>query len=419
MPITRFLALRLLTHTLQQFHRALLGNPQDTETAFLRKDGREVPVYCTGGPLLAGGQTIGVFAVIRDISLEKRAEQLLRSSQAETEHRFQENALRYRQLFACSSDAVLVGDVSEYIFEDANPAATTLLGYSPAELAGMHVNQISAQPEQSAANRERMLAGPHPLLIRFHRVIRRKDGSTIPVDVSLGTFEVNGRVKFIGSFRDISEQLRLEREVLDIGLREQRRLGSDLDETVCRQLAAITTRCRDLADELAAQSSPGVGAARELVRLLDHSLTEARGLAHGLQPAGLQAHTLVAALTDLVRRAERVFDITCEFEHDPAPVLPDAQTALQFYLIAQEAISYAARQHQARHLQLRLSSPDHHTVLIVRDDGREDAADPTNANDLTVRIMRYRAELIGASFTAVPADSAGGHVVTCSLPITL
>jgi PAS domain S-box-containing protein len=417
MPLSRLCAPELLNQTLQSFNRALLGDPQDTETAVITKEGRHVPVYCTGGPLITGGQTFGLIVIVHDLSLQKHTEELLRTVRIEAEQRFQEHALRYRQLFVCSSDAVLTGDVERYTFEDANPAAAALLGYSQQELTGLDIYQLSTEADQSAANRDRMLHGPHPQLLRFHRKLRRKDGSVFLADVSLGTFLVNSRVKFVGSFRDISDRLRLERELLDIAQREQRRMSCDLQESVCQQLARVALLCRDLTDRLAPAESPAGDTAKELAGLVDSALTEASALAHGLQPVDLQARTLVPALQELAGRAERVFNIACEFQHDAALVLTDEQAALQFYLIAQEAISYAARHQHAEHLWLQLRTQEGRTTLTVRDDGRDPPAAATGTNGLARRIMQYRAELIGATFDSHPAGPDGGTIMSCSLPV--
>ena len=407
LPISRLCAPDVLTETLRSLNRAFLGEPQDTESALLTKDGQRIAVYCTGGPLRVGGQVVGVFAIVRDITLQRHTEELLRAAQAETELRFHENTLRYRQLFECATDAVLVGDVTDYVFEEANPAAIRLLGYTAAELTGFGVYQLSAEPSQSKANRDRMLAGPHPLVLRFHRAVRRKDGTAFLADVSLGTFLANDRVKFIGIFRDISDRLRLEREVLDIGQREQRRIGNDIEESICRPLEDVVAACQslDLPADLRAQT--------------DHvraALAEARALARGLQSVDLQAHTLATALAALADRATRVFHIPCQFQHDAGAVLPDEQSARQFYLIAQEAISYAARHQRAEHLWLHLAAATGRVTLSVRDDGHDPDPATASANGLAVRVMRYRAELIGATFDASPAGPTGGTIISCSLP---
>lgn len=417
LPLTRLCAPAFLPQTLQRFNRALLGDPQDTETAIITKEGRQIPVYCTGGPLIIGGQTMGVFVVVRDISLQKHTEEVLRNARINAELQFQEHTLRYRQLFECSSDAVLLGDVTDYVFEEANPAAAALLGYRQQELIGLSVLQISAEPNQSQANQARLLQSAPPQLLRFRRTVRRKDGRVLLVDVSLGTFLVNGRVKFVGTFRDISDRLRLEREILDIAQREQRRMSHDLQESVCQQLAGVALLCRDLTERLVPSGSPAGTAAQELAQLVDAALNEARALARGLQPVDLKARTLVPALQDLAGRAERVFNLSCEFQHDEYPVLPDEQAALQFYLIAQEAISYAARHQHAQHLGLELRTSAGKTTLTVRDDGRPDHADPPGTNGLALRIMQYRAELIGAAFDVSATEPTGGTVVTCSVQV--
>jgi signal transduction histidine kinase len=87
-------------------------------------------------------------------------------------------------------------------------------------------------------------------------------------------------------------------------------------------------------------------------------------------------------------------------------------TATHLYLIAQEAAHNAVKHALPRNVRISLHS-DHRLVLRVQDDGV--GIPPGAEMGLGQRIMRNRAEIIGATLTIEPARP-GGTVVNCVLP---
>ena len=57
-----------------------------------------------------------------------------------------------------------------------------------------------------------------------------KDGHEFPVEISLSPLETEEGVLVSSAIRDISDRKRLERNVLEISEREQRRIGQDLHD---------------------------------------------------------------------------------------------------------------------------------------------------------------------------------------------
>jgi two-component system CheB/CheR fusion protein len=93
----------------------------------------------------------------------------------------------------------------------------------------------------------------------------------------------------------------------------------------------------------------------------------------------------------------------------------DSNVATHLYRIAQEAVSNAVRHGLAKHVRLELTTGHDSTTLTVHDDGTglpDVFAPPTG---LGLRIMRYRASMIGAAFT-IQNDPGGGTRVACVWP---
>jgi PAS domain S-box-containing protein len=99
--------------------------------------------------------------------------------------RLQERELRYRSLFACAGDAMLLleaagPDAGRIV--DANRAAAGLYGYGEEELRAMGIGDLDAGGEAAAGLLERLFAGER---IRGG-LRRRKDGTLLAVESSAG-----------------------------------------------------------------------------------------------------------------------------------------------------------------------------------------------------------------------------------------
>ncbi|RYD72229.1 MAG: histidine kinase, partial [Verrucomicrobiaceae bacterium] len=89
---------------------------------------------------------------------------------------------------------------------------------------------------------------------------------------------------------------------------------------------------------------------------------------------------------------------------------------LQLYRIAQEAISNAIRHGEASEVRLSLDAPDGgRGRLVIRDNGKGIPKPPPTSSGLGLRIMQYRAGLVGGTLDISRAESGGTEVV-CSFP---
>ncbi len=122
----------------------------------------------------------------------------------------------------------------------------------------------------------------------------------------------------------------------------------------------------------------------------------------------------MAGLQQLAEYTERMFRVACEFQC-PAPVLVhNHTTATHLYRIAQEAVSNAVRHGKAKSITISLGRTGERLRLEVRDNGTGLPADVDQARGMGLRIMQYRAAMIGGSIS-VQSPSHGGTVVSCSI----
>ncbi|MEP6667959.1 MAG: sensor histidine kinase [Chthoniobacter sp.] len=206
----------------------------------------------------------------------------------------------------------------------------------------------------------------------------------------------------------------LEREIVRVGEREQQRIGQDLHDGVCQTLAALDCATQCLKLDLEADSSPRIGLATEIQRLLSAATLEARNMARGIYPVAISADSVAVAVQELAASMNRLFGGIIRVEADPEIALQDAETAVHLYRITQEALSNAIRHANATRITVKLSQHSQGLVMSVSDNGGGSAIQmrPEGMGSYT---MRYRANLIGAELS-VETTSGQGTEVKCTLP---
>jgi signal transduction histidine kinase len=121
-------------------------------------------------------------------------------------------------------------------------------------------------------------------------------------------------------------------------------------------------------------------------------------------------------LQELARRNQERIGMLCTVETGQSPRRHlQGEKAIQFYRIAQEALHNATKHAKAKHIVLRLTTQDGAWTLTVKDDGVGLPVDAQVASGMGLRIMQYRAHMIGGTLS-VRNDSGGGVIVSCSAP---
>ncbi len=131
----------------------------------------------------------------------------------QAEEKLRESEARYRQLFDGESDAVVVFDVETMQFEDANPAALELFGYSKLEFLNLLVTDVSAEKAKTENQVQLLIkdqAGAKQIPLRY---LKKKDNTTFAAEISAGGFISEGRRKIIGAIRDITARHRAGEEL--------------------------------------------------------------------------------------------------------------------------------------------------------------------------------------------------------------
>ncbi len=223
---------------------------------------------------------------------------------------------------------------------------------------------------------------------------------------------MSGPNKALGIVRDTTRRKRLEREILEISGREQRRIGQDLHDSLCQHLAGIGFMGKVLERKAATQQPIRSEDMLEIVELIDQAITLTRGFARGLNPVRLEADGLMMALIELTSNVERLFGVTCRFECDRPVFLSDDAVASHVYRIAQEALNNAIKHGKADIITIALKQEGESCVLTITDNGVGIGSVHSHGKGMGLSIMQYRASMIGAVLE-IKAPEAGGTLIQC------
>jgi two-component system sensor kinase FixL len=327
-----------------------------------------------------------------------------------------ESEERLRAILQTAVEGIVTID-DRGVIESVNPAAERIFGYSAAELVGQNVSVLMPSPhrERHDAYLGNYLKTGQAKIIGIGREVvgRRKDGTIFPMDLAVSEVRLESRRLFTGFVRDITERKRLEKEILEISDLEQRRIGQDLHDGLCQQLAGIELMSEALARTLRKESHAAGPQAAKITEHLREAIAATRRLARGLSPVSLEANGLMSALQELVLAVTKLFRTECRYQCGTPVLVRDNATATHVYRIAQEAITNAVRHGKARLVVVTLERQVDKARLTVTDDGIGLPRDLTDGPGMGLRIMKYRAGVIGASLE-IHSQPGRGTTVACT-----
>lgn len=220
--------------------------------------------------------------------------------------------------------------------------------------------------------------------------------------------------KNISLEEEIAERSRLEQEVVSISEEERRRVSHDLHDGLCQQLTGARLRFSVLK-----RHNPELQTSQweKFSALLETAVDEAYDLSRGLWPVEHGSDGTCPSLEELTRRLSESSGVAIQLHQRLTCTACRHGALLQLYRIAQEAINNAIKHADPAMIEVNLICEEQRLLtLTVRDNGigRKKSGSSTPGG-LGMRIMAYRARIIGATLTVSDAKG-GGTLVTCSIP---
>jgi PAS domain S-box-containing protein len=385
--------------------------PPSMDTTLERRDGGKVEVMA-GTTCLYGAN--GTFhqgmLLLTDVTDRKATEAVLRR-EAELNQMLLDHAPVAIGMLAADGRVVRV-----------NAAAEKLFGYALKEIRGKTVWTLPVMDaEEAGLSRQRFQALTQGAgRVSATMAMRSRSGQARHIQSETNTVKrPDGSIDFfITTGIDITEQHKLETEVIRVAEQEHIRIGHDLHDGIGQTLTGIASLVEALEARLAGESQKD---ARRIHELVKTAIAETRRLSHGLSSVAVKNRGLAGGLLLIAETVRENFrrECLCRID-DPMPKV-DREAEIHLFRITQEATNNAIRHGGATKIRITLR---HQTptqgVLEISDNGRgftHNGSKP-RSDGIGLRVMEHRAHLINGELS-VQALKGKGVRVTCRFPLKL
>jgi PAS domain S-box-containing protein len=299
-----------------------------------------------------------------------------------------------------------------------NRACEETTGYSFAEVNGRFIWELflpSEEIEEFKALLEQSRSGRSQGEYESQWLTR--DGKSRMIAWSTTVLSLReGAGHIIATGIDVTERKRLERAILEVSAREQRRIGQDLHDGLGQHLTGIAFMSKVLEAKLSEREVPETTDVTKIVRLVNDAIRNTKELARGLLPVVSEAHGLMSALKQCSQEMEDLFRVTCRFQCEQPVLIDDISIATHLYHIAREALNNGIKHGRAKDLMIALSAGSEEGILSIRDNGVGIPEILPSSAGMGLNIMSYRARMVGGSLE-VTRNPSGGTTVTCIFPM--
>ena len=386
----------------------LTGNPLRSAYRVVARDGRVIWFHCEAKMIRKeDGEPWFIHGVGFDITDLKRTEEAL-----------QEERNVVSAILHTVGALVVVLDPEGRIIR-FNRACELTSGYSFAEVSGQKIWDVFMVPEEVDRFRsdfQQLCSDPLPG--DYEAYLVKRDGTRRLISWSSTVLPGNsGAASYIiATGIDITERKHLEKTILEVSGREQRRIGQDLHDGLGQHLTGIAFMSKVQEQKLQEKNLPEAGDAAKIVKLVNEAIYKTRELARGLLPVVSDARGLMSALQQWAGEVEDLFQVSCRFQCFTPVLIHDDTVATHLYYIAREAVNNAIKHGHASQIIMRLAADREQGVLTITDDGSGIPDIPANNAGMGRHLMHYRARVIGGSLE-IQRVATGGTMVTCLFPV--
>ncbi|MCP4022866.1 MAG: PAS domain S-box protein [Desulfobacteraceae bacterium] len=324
---------------------------------------------------------------------------------------------KYRSVMEATPDPIIVYDMDGKVTY-MNPAFTKVFGWTLDDSYGKKMDHFvpSEHWKETMKGIGMILKGE--ILPRTETKRRSKSGKLIDVSTR-GSVYRNKYGKPVGSVithRDVSEVKHLEKVIMELGEKERQKIGNDLHDDLCPHLIGIEGLTKVLKKKVFKDPRNAARLGDQITGLIKEAISKTRRLARGLCPVYF-SHGLESSLRDIVSNTQVIHQVNCSLDFPNKIHIENDMVVINLYHITQEAVQNSVRHGKAEGISISLKSWDDNWLLRIKDNG-EGMDQTIKTEGMGLRVMNYRAKLIGASFT-IKSQKGFGTTISLTLPSTM
>lgn len=376
---------------------------KNIEIVFRHSNGDLHNYIYSAEPILLDGVKC-IISIFFDITEKKKLEDALRLSEE-----------MYKTVFECTGSAM--GIVKNDLLTLVNNGMVTLSGYTKNEMEGRMTWQDFVFPEyvrEIRKNAQELGADEASLINKSEFKLRDKSGGV--KDVYCLTALGPDSSQYVVTLVDMTEYNHLLTQINEISKREQQRVGELLHDNLIQYLTGISLIIRSLEMKKERGRDIEIKDIKKIYNLIGESLTLTKKLLKGLFLVEIDYEGLPSALKNLAASISELYEISCVFEEECEPGDVDVMKATELYYIINEAVHNAVKHGAADEIVIILRSRDGKSEVEVSDNGKGfGGINFRNSEGLGLKLMKFRAKMIGAKIRIGNNPDSGGVRIVCSL----
>ncbi len=350
-------------------------------------------------------KVMGCMFIFTDITELKMNEERLRISDE-----------KYSKAFQASPAPSSITTLAEGRYIDVNESYCAFVGCTKEEIIGRtstDINFFKYKDDRKKFVAELESKGK---LRDYETHVNSRVKGLRTFSLSADLIELQGEKCIIWVGYDVTDEIRLEKEVLEATGRERYNIGQYLHDDLGQHLVGVEAMCSLLENRLKASGNSEITLAGEIHEYMKEALDKTRGAARGLCPVSLEENGFSFAIRDLALRAEKMFGISCIFHNfNIFEIIYNSQIAINMFYIVQEAVNNAVKHASCSEIIITYFSNEDNLYISVEDDGKGFDPKEIASNGMGQSLMKYRARAIGGGLE-VNSEPGNGTYILLTFP---
>lgn len=343
---------------------------KNDEDSFVREDGSIDWLRWEIHPWYRATGEIGGIIMLTEVITEKM----------NTELALKEAELKFRNLVEKSLVGVYIMQKGK--FQYTNPVFAEIFGYAPGEMIdSLPVEAIVHEDDRQVLfeNIRKRMEGEIDSINYEIRGLK-KDGQTIRIQVFGSRTIYNGENAIIGTLIDTTEKRRMEQEILDQKIQEQKKITRAIILAQEKERNHLGLELHDNINQILVGTKLYLGVAakgdtkvEEAIRypleLIDQTINEIR-LLTSRQVTPLKNINLKELIQKILDKLDETMAIKTVLVYDVPGELIDDDLKLNIYRIIQEQVNNIIKHSAAKTITILLNISDSCINIVVTDDGK-------------------------------------------------